>query len=303
MLWIHPLFDQDNDGAGGGGAGDGGAGGGGAGGGDLDPGDKGDKGDWRAALPETIRGSEFLKSVTSVDDLANQFINQQPLIGADKLVIPGANATDEQRGEFWSKLGRPGKAEEYELPKEGMPADFQVDDERARVMQTKAFALGLTAQQFAGMVRADANYQQTAREAFLTAQTVELEKVNTALKAEFGEAFDQNIAMAKAAALEFGGQDFLTYLTTSGLGNHPLAVKAWVKVGKALGSDEIKGTGGGTKHTMEPAAAEAELARLMGDDKYQKALYDKSDPGHAAADARNKELNALATPQQEEKVF
>ena len=47
--------------------------------------------------------------------MAKSLINAQKMIGADKIAIPGAHSTDEEREQVYIKLGRPDDAAGYEL--------------------------------------------------------------------------------------------------------------------------------------------------------------------------------------------
>ena len=76
---------------------------------------------WRDSLPEDMRSEKSFETIpgTTVEEalpnLAKQYLNAQQMVGADKLVIPGENATPEQTNEFFTKLGRPAEAKDYEM--------------------------------------------------------------------------------------------------------------------------------------------------------------------------------------------
>ena len=55
---------------------------------------------WKESLPEEIRGDKSLDVVTDFNGLVSQHINAQKMLGKDKVVLPGPNATDEERGAF-----------------------------------------------------------------------------------------------------------------------------------------------------------------------------------------------------------
>lgn len=52
-----------------------------------------------------------------------------------------------------------------------------------------------------------------------------------------GDKYEANIATAKRAIAQFGGDGLAEALNLTGAGNHPEIIKAFVKVGKALGED------------------------------------------------------------------
>lgn len=54
-----------------------------------------------------------------------------------------------------------------------------------------------------------------------------------------GEKFAENLGLAKQAMSKFASREFLEYLDTSGLGNHPALIKTFFKVGKAISDDSF----------------------------------------------------------------
>lgn len=58
-----------------------------------------------------------------------------------------------------------------------------------------------------------------------------------------GDKLTGNLSVAQRALDQFGGPELKEYLNTTGLGNHPALVKAFIKVGKAMSEDKVV-TGG-----------------------------------------------------------
>ena len=259
--------------------------------------------DWLAELPDDLKSNATLTKFTDVPSLASSYVELEKRIGGDSLILPGPNATDDEKSAFFSKIGRPDTAEAYELPKEGMPEGFQVDDKRLSSIRDKAFALGVTKQQFAGLIRADAEYQHGAVQEFEQAQKIKIEESTQALMKEYGAAFDQNITLATAAVREFGGQELVDRYAESGEGRNADTIKAWLAVAKAIANDEVLGTGSSTKFALSPGEAESEIVKLMTDEKFQQALYDKNDPGHKPALEKWAELNKAAAPEKPVETF
>lgn len=70
-----------------------------------------------------------------------------------------------------------------------------------------------------------------------------------------GERFNESIENAKRVVAKYTDPDFQTFLNTSGLGNHPMVVRAFAKIGKAFGEDHWK-DGAASKPKQEKSAAE-----------------------------------------------
>jgi hypothetical protein len=54
-----------------------------------------------------------------------------------------------------------------------------------------------------------------------------------------GEALNENLGVAKKALDQFGSPDLNKLLASTGLGNHPEIIRAFYKVGKAIGEDKF----------------------------------------------------------------
>lgn len=59
-----------------------------------------------------------------------------------------------------------------------------------------------------------------------------------------GAAFQENVTAAKKALVAFGSKELSGLFQKLGVENHPLLVKAFAKVGKAIGEDSIAGRNG-----------------------------------------------------------
>lgn len=58
-----------------------------------------------------------------------------------------------------------------------------------------------------------------------------------------GDKLTANLSAAQRALEQFGDPELKEYLDSTGLGNHPALVKAFIKVGKAMSEDKVV-TGG-----------------------------------------------------------
>lgn len=66
-------------------------------------------------VPEKFASEPWAKEVKSIDDLWSKMAGAQKLLGKDKVVLPGDNATPEEVNAFHQKLGRPDNPEGYEF--------------------------------------------------------------------------------------------------------------------------------------------------------------------------------------------
>ena len=66
-------------------------------------------------VPEKYASEPWAREVKDVEDLWSKMAGAQKLLGKDKIVVPGQNATPEEIAEFHVKLGRPENPEGYEF--------------------------------------------------------------------------------------------------------------------------------------------------------------------------------------------
>ena len=248
--------------------------------------------EWRAGLPEEVRDLEMITKFDGAENpihsLVNGFIGAERAMGADKVVLPGKDATDEVKREFFTRLGCPETAEGYKPPTENISSHFDV--ELFNRLREPAHRLGVSDQQMAGLARALDAEQVGRLEQMEQHGTQQGEKWEQELRVMYGDAFEQNTELARSVATHFGGDEFIKLLDQTGLGDHPLVVDTMHKIARTMSEDEIVGGGGGQSFINTPEQAEAELAALKQDKDHMEAYGDAQHVAHAEAVARVQKL-------------
>lgn len=244
---------------------------------------------WRDSLPDDLKNEASLNIIQDIPNLAKAYVNAQKMIGADKIVVPGKHATDEDWAKVFQKLGLPESVDKYEVKaKEGSPLDegfFKAFKEQAH----KAGVLPGQAQKLMDWYNTMAAERMTEVQ---TQQKAEMEKGVSSLKTEWGQAWDRKVAAANVAVQEFGGDDFKEFLETSGLGNHPMMIKLMAKVGESLSEDKIKGLKD-VNFGKTPDEIKKEISTVMGDRNHP--YWNKSHPNHKlAVDEMQKLYNQMS---------
>lgn len=296
-----------NDGAGGegaggeGGEGDQGAagagqGGQGAGGGQgQDQGQGGGTKSWSeiAGIEEPLRKHPALKDFKNPNDLAKSWVNAQKLIGKDKIPVPGEKATKEEWDQVYDKLGRPKKAEEYEvekIPLEGVPEGFPMNEELRKGFASKAHELGLNKRQVGELYKWFMSENIKEYNGLVNNTKGAMAKGETALRQEWGQAFEERVDIAKKVIRSQGDPELIAYLEESGLGNDPRMIKFAFNVGRHFSEGDL--LRGAAAVNMSPAEAEEEIAKIRADKKH--AYWDKFNPEHKLAVARMEQLYIAA---------
>lgn len=244
-----------------------------------------------------------LKDFKGVAGLAKSFIDTQKMVGMDKsklLTIPPDGASPEEMAEFYTKLGRPGDAKEYDFS-EVAPVDSEIGfaPNEAMLEQAKArfHEMGLNGKQAQGIIDFYYRYMETE------AKTIGEQSANVAdaavkqLAEEWGAAYDANLKLAQRAIAEYGSSELVQYLEETGLGNNPMLVRAFAKAGESFReADEKGGDGNASGGPMTPAQAQATISQKYADESFMKAYGDANHPNHANALAEMQKLFGMAHP-------
>jgi hypothetical protein len=66
-------------------------------------------------IEEGLVNDPSLKALTNVGDLVKSYVNAQKMIGKDKVILPTDKSSEVEIAQFWQKMGRPEKAEDYKF--------------------------------------------------------------------------------------------------------------------------------------------------------------------------------------------
>lgn len=257
---------------------------------------------WRDSLPDELKVEPMFKDVADVASLAKIALDLKKYQG-NSVKIPSQDAGPEARKEFlnkvkekvpeliylpddpalraeaekvaWERMGRPADEKGYSLDGVELPEGVKIDS--AALLAT-AKSLGLTKEQFKGFAKAHA--------ADLAAGMGSESAARAALKTEWGQAFEDKVAQAKAAALKVG-------VPAAAVDSMPAAqLKVWANVAKSIGAEprQVADQGPGASGKMTPAEALMAMSEIRNRPEY----WDSSK--NAALRARMNELAVMAYP-------
>ena len=224
-------------------------------------------GDWKASLPDEIRGHEGLNSIKDVGSLAKGYLHAQSMVGADKVPIPGQWATADDYNMVYDKLGRPADPSGYELT---MGEGVEADDGMVEWFKKTSHDVGLSGPQAQKLMTAY-NEMQGGRTQLATDAVAQTRNAaETELKREWGQAYDQRIGYASAVLANFEAEDMAELRLADGslLGDNPAVVKLMSKVGQFIaektGEDNFAGDKG--SGVMAPDEAHSKLREVTAKD-------------------------------------
>ena len=227
------------------------------------------------SLPEDLRMEPSLRNFTDPAALAKSYVHAQRMIGADKIPLPGKTATDEDWANVLAKLGRPQAPSEYELNFENpVFAENELES-----FKKSAFEAGLNNRQVERMAKfleetvsgANSSRSEIAEKAVYEAEQE--------LRQEFGQAFEQRMALAYNAAKQLlGDADMLDEVQLADgrmLGDHPQVVRMFAKLAEQIGEDKLLGET--SELIMTPQEAGQRIAEMTRRDS---PYWDKLHPEH-----------------------
>lgn len=234
-------------------------------------------------LPEWLKGLELesdlvsdpsLKAIKDMPTLVKSYVHAQRKMGADKIVLPNKNSTNEEWLQLYHKLGLPTDFGEYKVDVE----ESTIDEEFTEGFRKLAYEQKLLPQQANELYGYINNQIKSVNERLLNSQQSELENGINALKEEWGEAFEQNVFKAKATVKEFGGPEFQKYLNESGLGNDPRLIKVFSHIGAKFFQEDSFAGDSKPAYAMSPSDAQAKINQITGD--FGGAYYNSMHPDH-----------------------
>ena len=223
---------------------------------------------WLDTLPDDIKKDPSLASFKDPSSLAKSWVNAQKMIGADKVVIPGDNASDEEKAAFYAKIGRPESADKYAFK---LPDGQKMDPTFEKGLREVAHKNGLTSAQLQGLVDWHSGAAKAAIEAQQVAQTNQLrdELKSYAEKLGGDEKYKARVEEARVAVRSLASPELKEFLVKTGMGSRPEMIELFASLHKMMSDGKVRdGTGVAFQDQMDPVAIQREI------DAVEKNLYD-----------------------------
>lgn len=216
---------------------------------------------WKDTVTDDYKPLVETKGWNSQNDVLKSYAELEKAMGS-RVKIPDESSSEEERSNFYIRLGRPENADGYEV---NVPDTIPRDEEFENTMRNIAFKAGAPKAQFEEMVKGyydflDAKLKKTEEEG------------EKALRDTWKSDYDQNIEVAKRTFKQFGGDELAELLVKTRLGNHPALVKAFYEIGKLNMDDNlIKGTQTQTETYVPKYPKSPEMYRNGDDEESKKA--------------------------------
>jgi hypothetical protein len=263
--------------------------------------------DWKEAITNPdIKGHPSLADFKGIDGLATSYVHQQKLIGADKVVVPGKDATAEDWEKVHTALGRPDAPTGYDFSELQVPEGLPWDERVALGVIDAAHKAGLNQRQLRGVLGRYMELQNEQYQADVNSARETTEQYRAQLKEKYGAAFPAKIDLAnRAFAAAAGSPERVEAIRTIALadgtmfGDSPLFVDLFATIAEeGLTEDVLHGEKGGQRMTKTPAEAKEEIARRQRDTGLQAVLADSGHPDHDRELEKDRQLYQMAYPEE-----
>jgi hypothetical protein len=243
----------------------------------------------KAEIPEEFKDEKMWENVPDTQTLLKNYAHAQKRMGS-AVSIPGEGATDEERAEFLSKLGRPESPSEYGVEFPELPEGTMWDEEAQDGFLNAAHKAGLNADQVKGIL---GWYGEYSKDVDMKGERG-IREVSDTLRKDWGERFDSNIALTQKAVAKLGGLELQTVLDTTGLGNHPDLIRAFFRAGKMM--EEHNYIAGEVQGITNRDAAKSEIAQIFSDANhpYHHGMAHDPRPIDQSAQEHMRKLHELA---------
>lgn len=239
-----------------------------------------------------LKGWAENKKFQTPAEALRSYHSLEKMFGHDKagrtIVMPGENASQEERDAFFNRLGRPEAPDNYDLE---LPGDAPVDADFQKWFKGVAHKHGLTAAQAKALAAEYMPYAAGRGELSQQEQETAFLREDGELKKAWGAAYDQKTAQAKAAAKAFGlGETVVGAIEKSA--GFAKTMQFFAEVGAKIG-ELPQLPGARDPGVLTPETAKAEIARLRSDKDWvaaylsgSKVHLDRMDQLQAMAHAR-----------------
>lgn len=217
--------------------------------------DGGQEQSWLSSVPENLRTHEAFKGIDKSSDAWQQFVDLK-VKSANSIQIPGENATDDEKTNFYKTLGVPESADGYELADlTDLPEGTEYNPEAKKVFQQILHDAQIPAQNAA-------KFWDSYTKAVIANETAQKNSEKEALDAAInelkdewkGDEFKVNTELATRTFMKYFADDdkakeFMeeTKIGTLPIGSHPMFLKIFAKVAGLMsddsGGDERGGDG------------------------------------------------------------
>lgn len=235
--------------------------------------------EWAKGLSvgEDILKEPMFSSVKDMNDVVKGYYHAQKMVGADRVVIPNKNSTQEQWKDYYVKAGLPSALEDYkaELPPSLDNQDFN------KSLVAKAYEMNIRPDQLSSVVSEMEKYNDQIVSDYEASQKQEMIQTSESLKKEWGGDFQRNLANVQKTISHFGGEDLLASVLDSPLANDGNFLRLINNISAKLNREDTFNQEVTQTFGMSTADAQSKINDMYANSNGP--YYDSNSPKHADA--------------------
>lgn len=245
--------------------------------------------EWVSALPEEARNDPSIIKYKSMDEFYKGVKNLESVVGRKGIIIPTDKSSPEEVAVYRKALGIPDKAEEYAFTKPGkLHSSIKITPEFENALKVRMHARGISQQSADGLFQDLVNDMSKGMEAREQAEQKVFNEKVTALKNEWQNDYDKNIALARQTAIKLGGEKAIDELGDAA--SNPAALRILVKAGSVISEDSFKNLNASSPEDKGDATSKIDSLNkeLLTNSKHP--IWDTNHPDHDKAVRERDEL-------------
>lgn len=218
---------------------------------------------WAAGLnvDQEILKAPMFSSIKSMDDVVKGYYNAQKMVGADKVVVPGKNASSDDWRNFYIKGGLPEKFDDYKVE---LPSSFDDQNFNAEFLKT-AYENNVRPDQLQKLTEMFEKSNEKIVAEYEAQQAEELQRTAQELKQEWGQGFEKQIARANRVIKHFGGEEVHKQVLNSDLANNKDFLRLMAKIGEKMTGEDSFNYETTSSFGMTKEEARSKMNAIYGD--------------------------------------
>jgi|GEM_PF-3731667 len=221
---------------------------------------------WRDALPEALRGEKTLENFKNLEGLASALVSTKRMVGQNTIKLPNEHSSEADWQEFFSKCGRPAKADDYQFDRDQRLPDAIKNSPNVAAFRKAAYDLGLTPKQVSGLVKMYDGQVAAGLDGMKQKAELDRQTNIAALKTEWGDHFDANLNLATMALNVLDPkQELVKQIPVA----NPAFIKLLAKVAPWIGGDAMVNAPGGNTRLDD---IETEMSAIQNNPAYRDAM-------------------------------
>jgi len=223
---------------------------------------------WKDKVGVDLANSPTLKkfedTTEGLIESVKSHLNLEQLLGHEKVPLPKDENDAEGIARFNKALGVPETAEGYKLTDPTLPEEM-----KGLTFDKTAFAnivhkYNLTPKQAEGVWKEYTDLSGGVYQKHVAAFQTNLAESVNALKSEWGDAYESNVAISDMVVNKFSDDKEMNDFVTSSLTKSPMGLKFLAKIGAQFAENKV-GEFKYTKYSMTPEEAGNEVKTIKGD--------------------------------------